>query len=351
MTEEQSILRPLPHAVGPEKSVLSCILQDATEYLPRCQEVGIEASSFYLPAHQAIFRTIADVVKKTGSLDIITLTSTLHTTGDLERHGGPSTLADLFTYNPAANHFAHHCRIVTERAALREMIKAANSIIEEAYSIPDDVPASIDTAEKSILAIRDRQFCDKPPTVEDDIKAIIEDYRHRWAGSPRDPGIPTGIHGIDEITLGLRPGEMFVIGARPSVGKTALMLNMAGPFSAGLKAIAKELEIPVVVLAQLNREVEKRTGRSAGPRMSDLKDSGSIEADADVIGLLHRADYQGQNIDGPGAAELIIAKNRNGPTGPVPMTYIAELMTFENGSPVQEEPQEVASERKTRWDS
>lgn len=455
----------MPHAVGPEKSVLSCIFQDPAEYLPRAHELGMTPESFYLPAHQGIFRIVEQLAAEGETVEFIALTTRLHETGELARHGGASGLADIATYNPAGMGFDHHARIILERAALRDLIHATNEIQEAAYGMADDVPALIDDAEKTILAIRDRQFCDKPATVEDDIRAILHDYELRWAGTPRDPGLPTGIKGIDEITLGLRPGELTIIGARPSVGKTALMLNIVehvcidhsrpvavfslemprrqiverlvisrsghnsrndlGPpakaklirvnrafsdirkapltiddrssltitelqararrykknhgiqaifvdylqllrsksrqadqnrerevaeISAGLKAIAKELSIPVVCLAQLNREVEKRTGKHAGPRMSDLKDSGSIEADADIIGLLHRADYQAQNSEGnTGGAELAIAKNRNGPTGPVPMTYIANLMRFENGAPA-EEP-ETPAQPKSRYDN
>lgn len=463
MTEQfDDITRPLPHAVGPEKSILSSMLKDPAEYIAAAMDAGFQASQLYLPAHQTLCEVMIRRHEAGESLELVGFVQHLLDKGLLDRCGGPSAVYELYTYAPSDAYFHAHLRDVQGKAMLREMIQAGNQIIANAYESPDDPASALDEAERQILAIGDRKAASAPTGVKSAISEVIADMQRQMDGSAQVLGIQTGYPDLDRKTSGLKPGEMFVIAARPSVGKSALMMNIVehvvidqelpaavfscemptkqlmkrsigglarfdwsslnegtkpnkgdlqriqaasyrlseaplyiddtpaitisalrakarrlhrrhgirliavdylqllrsssrqadgsrerevAEISAGLKALAKELGIPVIVLAQLNRDSEKRTGKGKGkPRMSDLRESGAIEQDADMIGLLSReaysADTQEEREAAGGAATLDLAKNRNGATGPVYLTFIPEIVRFEQGTPPppQQEP-------------
>lgn len=455
MTDTEDITRALPHAIGPEKSVLSSILQDPEEFLPEAQSAGITSSQFYHPAHQAIFEAATSLHEAGKPIELVSFVQHLLDTGNLDRVGGPSAVSDIYTYAPSPGHFHHHINQIRGKFTLRSMIEAANRIIANAYESPDAPAEALDAAEAAILAIRDQDATTDPKGLTEAISAIADEITDLIHGRKRTLGIETGFPDLDRMTSGLKPGEMFVIAARPSVGKSALMMNIVehiaiteampamvfscemttiqvvkrsmgglarfswqsleqghtpnkgdlqrikraaatiaesrliiddtpgititslrakarrahrrhgirivaidylqllrstsrqaqgsrereiAEISAGIKALAKELSIPVIVLAQINRESEKRTGKAKGkPRMSDLRESGAIEQDADIIGLLSRqaysADTEEEKEAAGGASTLEIAKNRTGPTGIVHLTFIPELVRFESSAP------------------
>lgn len=439
-----------PHALGPEKSILSSMLKDSMEMIGRAVESGLRSSDFYMPAHQTVFAEICKINDDGKAVDLVELTQTLLDRGLLDKIGGPSALVDLWSYAPHNGSFDRHLAVVKDKSILRSLISAGNAMIQNAVESPDGGLDALDAAESLVMGIRESNTTKQARTIEADLREIVAEMT-----MPMDAdclGIKTGFPVLDRmVNGGLHPGELFIIAARPSVGKTALMMNIVtnaaihngipcGVFSlemtqkqllgrvigslsksggsirnlvgeakngelkkigraikgikdaplqiddtpaisianlravarrwkrqhgvkllaidylqlmksktkqaefsrereiaeisSGLKSLAKELSLPIIVLAQLNRQVENRTGKAKGkPRMSDLRESGAIEQDADLIGLLSREAYSAETeeekISVGGAACLEIAKNRNGQTGPVWLNYIPEWTTFE----------------------
>ena len=445
------VARSMPHAQGAEKSILSSMLKDPEHFIGRALEEGITRDHFYLRSHGLLFDTLRDLNAKGTEIELVSLVQLLHDRGILDAIGGPAALTDIFTYAPNAAHFAGHLALVKDKHVLREIIRATTASCAEAFDNPEETQPVLDRAESAIMAIRQGSDPARDPDVKGALDRALDRLRKLIQGGEDARGIPTGYADFDRMTKGLKPGEMVVVAARPSMGKTSLMMNIVehvavdrqvptlvfscemtadqiverllysrarfdgskvergfnpaksdlqrlkraaeeiaaaplylddtaglmidalrakarrrkrengigliaidylqllrssskqaqnsrereiGEISAGLKALAKELAIPVLVLAQLNRGPEGRAGAALGkPRMSDLRESGTIEQDADMIGLLFRAAYyadtQEDRDELAGQAELILAKNRNGETGHCPLTFISELMRFE----------------------
>ncbi|MCX6875499.1 MAG: replicative DNA helicase [Verrucomicrobia bacterium] len=452
------VTRALPHALGPEKSLLSSMLQDPQEYIGVAIEEKLTKEHFYLPAHSTLFGFLIELFESGTEVELVSLVQRLLDRGLLDRVGGPATLTDLYTYAPSPGHFNSHLQHVKDKFVLRSIIHNSTEAIAQAYDAPDEVAALLDTVEARILAIREGAETNKSPTLKQSVNEVIEQFQALLAGEKRAQGLATGFDELDRMSSGLKPGEMFVIAARPSMGKTSLMMNIVehlcfeqarpvmvfscemsafqlvqrlifskarfamsqlsrgytptkgdlqrvhraaletaaaklfiddtpgisinelrakarrrkrdeniqfiaidylqlmksrtrqaensrereiAEISAGIKGLAKELSLPILILAQLNRGPENRTGKSLGiPRMSDLRESGAIEQDADMVGLLYRTAYYAENEDErdaeAGKAELVLAKNRNGETGHIPLTFIADQMRFESGPPAQE---------------
>ena len=448
--------RQLPHAVGPEKSILSSMLQEPAEFIPIAIENHITAGHFYLPSTSILFETVVELYDANKPVELVSLVQHMLDTGRLDRAGGPATITDIYGYAPAPMSFMHHLQLVKDKHVLRQLVQVSTKTISEAYDAPDDVPGTLDAAERDIMAIRDQA---EPETITDlktAINQVLDDMIDLIEERKQNLGIPCGFPDLDRKTLGLKPGEVFVIAARPSMGKSALMGSIAehiafdeklpvhlfslemttkqliqrmmgsrarfdfsqlaaghkpdkgsllriqraalditqakdrlliddtpgititalrakarraktrhgtrvilidylqlmrsksrqaensrerevAEISAGIKSLAKELQLPIVVLAQLNRDSEKRNASAKGrPRMSDLRESGSIEQDADLIGLLHREAYhattEAEKVAAGDAATLILAKNRNGPTGDIPLTWMPALVKFVPGT-------------------
>ena len=452
------VTRALPHALGPEKSLLSSMLQDPQEYIGAAIEEKLTAAHFYVPAHSALFGFLVDLFEAGQEVELVSLVQKLHDRGMLDRVGGPAAITDLYTYAPSPGHFRHHLQLVKEKYVLRSIIQHSNEAIAEAYDAPDEVATLLDTVEARVLAIREGSETNKTPTVKQTVEEVMEHFQTLITGERKSQGISTGFEELDRMSSGLKAGEMFVVAARPSMGKTSLMMNivehicvdLAKPsmvfscemssfqlvqrlvfararfamsqlsrgyspgkqdllhikraameimeaklfiddtagisinelrakarrkkrdediqfvaidylqlmksrtrqaensrereiaeISAGIKGLAKELGIPILILAQLNRGPESRTGKSLGvPRMSDLRESGAIEQDADMVGLLYRTAYYAESEEEKeaeaGKAELVLAKNRNGETGHIPLTFVAEQMRFESGAPARD---------------
>ena len=453
------VTRALPHALGPEKSLLSSMLQDPQEWIGVAIEEKLTKDHFYLPSHSTLYEFLITLFESGAAIELVSLVQRLLDRGLLDRVGGPSALTDLYTYAPSPGHFRHHLQHVKDKFVLRSIIHNSNEAIAQAYEAPDEVAELLDTVESKILAIREGSETNKAPTIKQSVGEVLEQFQALIAGEKKAQGISTGFEQLDRMCNGLKPGEMFVVAARPSMGKTSLMMNIVehvcleenkpsmvfscemsafqlvqrlvfarakfalsqlsrgytpnkgdlqriqraavdvtgsklfiddtpgisinelrakarrkkrdediqfiaidylqlmksrtrqaensrereiAEISAGIKGLAKELNIPILILAQLNRGPEGRTGKSLGvPRMSDLRESGSIEQDADMVGLLYRsvyyADSEEEKEAEAGIAKLVLAKNRNGETGDVPLTFIAELMRFESGSPVRDQ--------------
>lgn len=445
------VMRQMPHALGPEKSILSSMLKDPEQWIGLAQEEGLTRDHFYLPGHGLLFETLRELNAASKTIELVSLVQLLHDRGNLDSVGGPAAITDIFTYAPNAAHFSHHLSLVKDKYVLRSIIRTCTEASTEAYENPEETVSLLDRVETSVLGIRQGTETTRGFHIKQSVSEVLTHFESLVHGEMEVHGTATGYSDLDRMCKGLKPGEMFVVAARPSMGKTSFMMNVAehicvdlnvptmvfscemtafqivqrllfararfpmaqlgkgfkpkkedlmrikraaeeiassklfvddtagilidtlrakarrrkrednigfiaidylqllksgskqaqnsrereiGEISAGIKALAKELGLPILVLAQLNRGPEGRTGKSLGvPRMSDLRESGTIEQDADMIGLLYRTAYYAETEEEKeaeaGRAELLLSKNRNGETGHVPLTFIAELMRFE----------------------
>ncbi len=451
--------RALPSSLDAEKGVLASMLLDPNDALNTAM-AAITSAAFHFPAHRLLFDLLIEFKNKNRPIEAVSLLQTLIDRGQVEEIGGAATLSELLNFVPVAAHIEYYIDLVREKFVLREVIGVCTRTIQRAYQDQENVPALLDDAERDVLAIRDtHQSGRKAKEIGDHVRDAVVLIEKMMENPGLLNGIPTGYTEFDEMTRGLHGSEMVIIAARPSMGKTSLVMNIVehvavdrgvpcavfslemsaeqlvqrllcsrahvsmanlhngfiqndrfmhlthvaseiasapihiddtpslsiGEFrakarrlrqrhgigliavdylqlmrsttrraqdnrqieiaeiSSGLKAAAKELNIPVIVLAQLNRSPESRTGDSRGrPRLSDLRESGSIEQDADVVGLLVRPEYYAESeeekTETEGEVELIIAKQRNGPTGTVRLTFLKEFMRFENRLPEHAAP-------------
>lgn len=458
-TPVDDVTRALPHALGPEKSLLSSMLKDSQEYVAVAIEEKLTKDHFYVPAHATLFGVLVEVFESGQPVELVSLTQRLLDRGLLDRVGGPAALTELYTYAPSPGHFRHHLQMVKDKYVLRSIIHRSNEAIARAYEAPDEVAELLDSVEAGMLSIREGTETNAQPTLKKTVEEVISMFGDLQNGKKMSQGISTGYEVLDAKSGGMKAGEMFVVAARPSMGKTSFMMNIVehvcidqnkpamvfscemsafqlvqrllfsrakfdfgqiqrgytaqkgelqriqmaakqigesklfiddtagisinelrakarrkkrdediqfiaidylqlmksrtrqaensrereiAEISAGIKGLAKELELPILILAQLNRGPEGRTGKNLGvPRMSDLRESGAIEQDADLVGLLYRPAYYAEDDEErerlAGQATLALAKNRNGETGDIPLTFVAEMMRFESGAPVSEE--------------
>ncbi|HEY1769586.1 MAG TPA: replicative DNA helicase [Chthoniobacterales bacterium] len=453
------IHRALPHSVEAEQGVLGSMLISPRETIAEVVE-KINEQYFYIPAHQTIYNVLVDLWNAGAGIDLITFTQVLRDRNFLDAVGGPAFVTSLFTFVPTAANVAYYLAIVRDKYILREIISACTEGARRSYEEQEEVENLLDEVEQKIYAVGEDRFKGKMPTMKEQVMEAFEAIEKLYEQRGGITGLSTGFKDLDRLTSGLHPAEMIVIAARPSMGKSALAMNIVehiavnenrpvavfslemsaqqlvqrllcsragvnsqkvrdGSFlaerdfprltdaasklaeakifiddspalnilelraksrrlcaqhkielividylqllrstsrrgqenrqieiseiSAGIKALAKELKIPVIVAAQLNRNPENRTGDSKGrPRLSDLRESGSIEQDADVVGLLVRQEYYAdtdeERDETEGKADLIIAKQRNGPTGDVPLTFRKEFVRFEDRAREEREP-------------
>lgn len=445
-----------PHAPEAEQGVIGCILLSPNDCIGECVEkfkAGPEV--FYDLRHQVIFENLVEMYDKREAIDLITLQQKLKDKSQLEEVGGLAYLALLPDTVPSAANLSYYLDIVQEKYILRKMIHTCTEVVNRVYNCEGEVDTLLDEAERDILRISETRAEGNVSKIKDLVKkaiTTIEEYHQRQGMLT---GIPTGFADFDKMTSGLHGGEMVVLAARPSMGKTSLAMNIAehvaidqklpvGVFSlemtseslvmrvlcsrskvnmrnvregflaerdfpkltnaagklanaplfiddtsglsvlqmrakarrmwqqygiklfvidylqllhstarraenrqqeiadisSGVKSLAKELDVPIIVLSQLNRELEKDKDRK--PRLSDLRESGSIEQDADLVCLLYKPARE-EDDEGPAqeqesvAVNLLIAKQRNGPTGDVHLTFFKPYTRFENAAKVSDE--------------
>ena len=425
-----------PHSLPAEQCLIASMLLDK-ELVGQVLSV-VERDAFYLADHQILYAVIRALYEENRPIDAVILREELIKRGQLDEIGGTAYLAEILNTVPSAANGMQYAGVVRDKFMLRTLISASNEALREAYAPHESVELVIERAEKRIFEIAQKKISGSSSALGEvamEVYEMLENSGRR--------GLETGFYELDDMLNGLQPGEMIIVAARPSMGKTAFAMNLIeaigaanqgcavfslemskqqlaqrmmcsraqidaqrvrkglltapeyqrlammvnemnkmpiwvddspgltplefrakarrlkqqhdikcimidymqlmdnpgvesrqqqiSEISRSIKAVAREISVPVIALSQLNRGSENRDGHR--PRMSDLRESGSIEQDADVIALLHREDYYRQtepDFVPDNIAEIIVAKQRNGPTGTVKLTFDNKTTTFKN---------------------
>src|SRR5919205_1386338 len=359
-----------PYSEEAETAVLAAMLMDQDAILRAVEHV--DDTMFYREANRRIFRAMVAISERGEVVDPLTLANELARRGELEASGGKDYIGFLVDVVPTAANVEYHARIVREKALLRRLIEASTSIVQSAFEGKTTAEMLLDEAEAKIFQVSQQRGGEGFTRIKELLWPTMERIEALQRGGQTVTGVPTGFADLDELTSGFQPADLIIIAARPSMGKTAFTLNIAQHasieaqvpvaffslemskeslvqrmltsearvdaqrlrkgllrdddfprLSRGLKSLAKELNVPVVALSQLSRAPEQRAGEDKGrPQLSDLRESGAIEQDADLILFLYRPEvyFGAQDKDGnslEGKAEIIIGKQRNGPIGSV----------------------------------
>jgi replicative DNA helicase len=432
--------RTLPHNLDAERSVLGAILVHNDAFNLAVQV--IDSGDFYRDAHRRIFERMVTLNERNHAIDFVTLKEELSRAGELDEVGGPAYVASLADGVPRATNVEYYARIVKEKATLRNLIFAANKILTNAYEADQESDLVLDEAESAIFAVAEDRLKAGFIPMRDLVKESFPKIEQLFEQKRLITGVPTGFVDLDEMTRGFQPGDLVIVAARPSMGKTSLVLNIAqyvatqpglsvgffslemskeslflrlltseaqidshrlmsgaigqkdysrishaletlsamklyiddtanigvlemraksrrlqaehglnllvvdyiqlmsargryenrtlelASISRSMKGLAKELKVPIVILSQLSRAPEARSDHR--PQLSDLRESGALEQDADVVILIYRDDVYNRDPNSPdaGTAELILAKQRNGPTGTVRLAFLREQTRF-----------------------
>jgi len=446
MASDTALERPLPHNLEAERSILGAVLLD--NHALNAAVERLRTDDFFLPQHRHIFERMVQLAERQQAIDTITLMEDLARRGELEAAGGVPYLSQLADGLPRVTNVDHYARIVKEKAVLRNLIHSVSAIQEQALRAGDDADVILDRAESQIFQLAEDRVKAGLIGVKDLVKEGFERLEKIFSEGRRITGLATGYASLDNETAGLQPSELIILAARPSMGKTALALNIAenvalrqrepvaifslemskeslllrllssharvdahkfrtghlnrndwsrvtaslaelgeapiwiddsasstvlemgakarrlkrdrglalvivdyiqlvvptlnrrssnrqeevSSISRALKALAKELKVPVLVLSQLTRAPEREERK---PQLADLRESGAIEQDADMVLFINRPNFYKTDIpdEERAKAELIIAKQRNGPTGSLNFVFLSRHTRFEQAAP------------------
>jgi replicative DNA helicase len=445
-TSDSSLERALPHNLEAERSILGAVLLDNHALNAAIERVRTD--DFFLPQHRHIFERMVGLAEKNQAIDIVTLMEDLTRSGGLESAGGIAYLSTLADGLPRITNVDHYARIVKEKSVLRNLIHSTSAIQEQALAAGDEADVILDRAESIIFQLAEDRIKAGLIGVRELVRDNFERLEKIFSEGRRVTGLASGYTGLDNETAGLQPSELVVLAARPSMGKTALALNIAenvalvqrqpvavfslemskeslllrllasearvdshkfrtghlgredwgritrglanlaeaplwiddsasstvlemgakarrlkrdrglalmivdylqlvvpstsgrqtnrqeevAGISRGLKGLAKELKVPILVLSQLTRAPERDERK---PQLSDLRESGAIEQDADVVLFINRPNFYKSDLpeEERARAELIIAKQRNGPTGLLHFVFLSRHTRFEEAAP------------------
>ena len=357
----------MPFNLEAEQSVLGSIL-----IKPECIEEVIEhvnADSFYLPQHNAIFSSMMVMYSNSKAIDPVIIADALAKDGKYDEAGGRDYLLQLAQSVPSTANVVYYAKIVKEQYYLRQLVSLSSKIIEDATSGEADATSILENAEQSIYNIRQGRESNGPAKVSEVIVNDVYTKLAQITGDDKEKykGIPSGFGMLDKMLTGLNKGNLILIGARPAMGKTSFALNLAQNITMGARKkcivfslemqktelaerllssqagvesqklktmMAKDLYIPVICCAQLSRGTEGH-GKNHKPQLADLRESGSIEQDADIVLFLYREAYYSTEVDedkqdqiDANKTELIVAKNRHGATGSIELTFDKEYTRF-----------------------
>ena len=439
---ESPMMRSLPQSIEAEQSVIGAMIIDKSAIAQVFEKLNED--DFYRDGHKVIYKAVREMYAKDMAVDLVTILEYLKTTDMLDKAGGVTYISELSSSVPTTANLSSYIKIVEEKSTLRKLIKASTSIIEESYNSGGDVEKVIDLAQKKVFDIAEKKDSKEYEALSDVLERGFLEIERLFNNRGAITGVGSGIKDLDAKTSGFQKGDMVLIAARPSMGKTTFSLNIAenaalkegksvvifslemskeqlaykllcsqanvdmlklrtgnledddweriaratGPLanakiyiddtagisvmdmrskcrkikmehgidmilidylqlmsgSAGsdnrqqevseisrsIKALAKEMECPVIALSQLSRAPEQRADHR--PMLSDLRESGSIEQDADVVMFLYRDEYYHPDSDRKNIGEVIIAKNRHGETGSVELVWLGEIQKFADKS-------------------
>jgi replicative DNA helicase len=444
MPADVSLEKGLPHNLEAERCVLGAVILD-NALINQAVEV-VRPDDFYLTSHRLIFEQMLSLSEKSRGIDLVTLSEELDRVQQLQNIGGASYISSLIDGVPRLSNLANYAQIIREKATLRNLIKRSHEIINSCYEQQEEVDSILDTAEKAIFDLAESKVRSGFVPIQEIAKKGLMKIKEAAERKQMITGIPTGYNDLDELTSGLQSSDLVILAARPSMGKTALALNIAthaavhaqkkvgifslemaadqllmrmlcsearidahklrtgyigkedwthitrtlgiltqtkifvddtpgisllemrakvrrlqaehgldllmvdylqlmsggrgryesrqqeiSTISRGLKGLAKEMNIPLIALSQLSRAPETRPGEHGHrPQLSDLRESGSIEQDADVVLFIYREEVYKQSEENKGLAEIVIGKQRNGPIGSVKLAFLREFTRFEN---------------------
>ncbi len=433
-------MRSLPQSIEAEQSVLGSMIIDKNAIAKVLE--SLEEEDFYRDGHKVIYRTILEMFRNDIAVDLLTLLEYLKSTDMLERAGGVTYITELSSSVPTTANLGAYIKIVSDKSTLRKLIKSSTTIIEESYNNQSNVEDVVDSAEKKIFNIAEKRTSKDFEPLSDVLERGFAQIEKLFNNKGTITGVGSGFTDLDAKTSGFQSGDMILIAARPSMGKTTFALNIvehvalrehksvvvfslemskeqlaykllcseanvdmlrlrtgtledkdweniamaAGPLSkakiyiddtAGvtvmemrskcrrlkmeygidlividylqlmsggsgsdnrqqevseisrsIKALAKEMECPVIALSQLSRAPEQRADHR--PMLSDLRESGSIEQDADIVMFLYRDEYYNKETEDKNIGECIMAKQRNGPVGTVKLAWLGQYSKFGN---------------------
>lgn len=436
-----------PHNLDAEQSVLGSLLIEP-DSIHRVAKF-LQPEDFYLEPHKLVYQAILDLDEAGEPVDLLTVTEYLRKKGDLDKIGGAAYVAALANAVPTADHIEHYGRIVEEKALLRNLIHLATRISTMGYQGSEDAERLMEEAERMLAELGSRRASSVVKSLREILVDSIQNLQKMYEHKGEVTGVPTGFRDLDKMCCGLQPGDLIIVAARPSMGKTSFGLQVAyhaarklqkgvvvfslemsreqlvqrilcaeagidqhklrsgllseddwsilmskgremakvplyiddsailtvrqirskvrrlqaekgiclividylqlmqggrrvenrqqeiADISRSLKGLAKDLNVPVLALAQLSRSVEQRHDKR--PIMSDLRESGSLEQDADVVMFIYRDDYYNPESEKRGISEIIISKQRNGPVGTVELGFVKEYTKFLNLTKREEE--------------